>query len=233
MASIHSPDPDTHDALTGIPGSFEAACTALKLCRELRLVAAFNTVLSEEEVRNDGLAKLMDFARSLDCDYVQLIHPKPAGVWMGREEGMQLDEKLIKTIQHSHLRYNSPAMKEYPSLAAQVFEESSEILGCTSGGVDRFYVGARGEVQPCEFLNISFGNVNDEPFDTIFQRMRSFFRIPGCDWLCCTQAGAIHKAFQEHELKETPMPWKITQGLVGNWEKGEPTPAYRKLGIYR
>ncbi len=232
MVSIHSPDAEKHDAFTGVPGSFEVACETLKLCRRIDLVAAFNSVLSEKEVRHGGIRNLMELACDLDCDYVQLIHPKPAGTWMGREEGMQRDRELIRDIQQEHVRYNSRRMHKYPSLAAQVFEESKPVLGCTAGAVDRFYVNAYGEVQPCEFLNISFGNVNDEPFNDIYARMRSFFTFPCTDWLCCTQARAIHDLFQQHKLERTPLPWQITQELVKNWDRGEPTPLYEKLGIY-
>jgi MoaA/NifB/PqqE/SkfB family radical SAM enzyme len=233
MVSVHSPDRHVHDAFTGIPGSFDTACEIIKTCRQMNLVAAFNSVLSEEEIRNGGLDKLMDLARDLDCDYVQLIHPKPAGVWIGRKEGMQTEPALIQTLQQAHLRYNSRSMHSYPSLAAQVFEERKDVLGCTSGAVDRYYVGASGEVQPCEFLNISFGNVNEEPFEKIYERMRSCFRTPCCDWLCCTQADAIQRLFVKHGIQQTPLPWKVTQELVESWNRGEPTPIYERLGIYK
>ncbi|MFC1586904.1 radical SAM/SPASM domain-containing protein [Planctomycetota bacterium] len=232
MVSIHSPDPEKHDAFTGIPGSFETACNALKLCRQMNLAAAFNTVLSEEELRAGGLEKLMNLARELDCDYVQLIHPKPAGIWLGRQEGMQRDTELIRKTRQQHVYYNSREMHAYPSLAAQVFEEQESVLGCTAGAVDRFYINANGEVQPCEFLNISFGNVNDEEFNDILERMRNFFKVPGSDWLCCTQGEAIHELFQKHKLDQTPLPWEITRELVEHWERGSATPIYKRLGIY-
>jgi len=114
-----------------------------------------------------------------------------------------------------------------------VFEEREDVLGCTSGAVDRYYVGASGEVQPCEFLNLSFGNVNEEPFAAIYARMRSTFRTPCSDWLCCTQAEAIHRLFEQHQLKQTPLPWPVTRELVERWDRGEPTPIYERLGIYR
>jgi len=233
MVSIHSPAPRLHDALTGVPGSFDTACEILKQARQTNLASAFNSVLSQEEIENDGLARLMDLARELDCDYVQLIHPKPAGEWLGRTQGMQRDRSLIERIRQAHLRYNSGAMQDYPSLAAQVFEESEHVLGCTSGAVDRFYIGASGEMQPCEFLNVSFGNVRDEPFETVYARMRSYFAAPCCDWLCCTQAEAIHRLFQEQGLDRTPLPWPLTKELVERWDRGRPTPIYEKLGIYR
>jgi len=114
-----------------------------------------------------------------------------------------------------------------------VFEERKDVLGCTSGAVDRYYVGASGEVQPCEFLNISFGNVNEEPFEKIYERMRSFFKTPCYDWLCCTQADAIQRLFVKHGIQQTPLTWKVTQELVEAWDRGKPTPIYERLGIYK
>ncbi len=232
MVSIHSPDSHAHDDFTGVPGSFDTACAIIRECRALNLVAAFNSVLSEESIHRGGLEQLMDLARELDCDYVQLIHPKPAGVWLGRTEGMQTEQALIDAIRRAHVRYNSPAMRNYPALAAQVFEEKSDVLGCTAGAVDRYYVGASGEVQPCEFLNISFGNVNQEPFETIYSRMRSYFQKPGTDWLCCTQADAIRNLISLHGIVRTPVPWPLVRELVDRWDRGAPTPIYKRLGIY-
>ncbi len=233
MVSVHSPDPAIHDEFTGIPGSFDVACDALRLCRAKGVAAAVNCVLSEEEARNGGVDRLMELARDLEADYVQLIHPKPAGMWLGRSEGMQLDSDLIDAIRREHVRYNSKGMRNYPSLAAQVFEESESVLGCTCGGIDRFYVNATGEVQPCEFLNLSFGNVREEPFEVIYNRMRGFFPKPCTDWLCCTQAGKIDAMFKEHGLTHTPLPASITLELVNDIDCGKPTPIYERLGLYK
>ncbi len=233
MVSIHSPDAATHDALTGVPGSFEVACDALRLCHRMGLVAAANSVLSENEVRRGDLARLMDLTRDLGCDFVQLIHPKPAGAWLARTESMQQDAALVEDLRSEHLRYNGDAVEGYPALAAQVFEESPGMLGCTAGAVDRFYVNATGEVQPCEFLNISFGNVREEPFERILGRMRDAFRVPCTDWLCCTQAAEVARLLRENGLTRTPLPRILTEELVSGWGRGEPTPLYRRLGVYR
>ena len=233
MVSIHSPDAEIHDRFTGIPGSFQRAYDALKTCRGKGITAAFNTVLSEEEVKSGGIARIMELARDIDCDYVQLIHPKPAGTWLGRRDGMQTSESIKEAVCRKHMEYNSSKKQYYPSLAAQVFEESGNIFGCTAGAVDRFYIGAGGEVQPCEFLNISFGNVKEEPFKVIYKRMRSFFHKPCRDWLCCTQAESINDIFIKRNSIQTPLEWKETKNLVNSWHRGKPTPLYEKLGIYK
>jgi MoaA/NifB/PqqE/SkfB family radical SAM enzyme len=233
MVSIHSPDPERHDAFTGIPGSFDMAVEALRLCRRRNRSATINCVMAEDEIREGGLDRIMDLAKEHDCDFVQLIHPKPAGAWMGRCEGMQREEPLIRETQDVHRRYNRRSSRAYPALAAQVMEESHGALGCTAGGVDRFYVNATGEVQPCEFLNFSFGNVREEPFEEIFRRMRSYFPVPCSDWLCCTLGGAIADLIREKGIERTPVVWEHARELVESMHRGEPTPLYERMGIYR
>lgn len=233
MISLHSPEPEAHDAMTSVPGSFDQAVRALRMFKKAGLTTAINSVLSELEIRQGHLVRLMDFAKECQCDFVQLIHPKPAGNWLARREQMQTAPDVVAHIEREHLRYNSHAFRHYPALAAQVFEESPRVLGCTAGGVDRFYLNAHGELQPCEFLNISFGNVADEPFETVFARMRDAFREPGCDWLCCSQCDAIQAIAKQHNLRDMPLRWPQTRELVADWQRGPDTPIYKRLGIYR
>jgi MoaA/NifB/PqqE/SkfB family radical SAM enzyme len=234
MVSLHSPLPDEHDAFTGVPGSFDAACRALKLFGQSGAFTAVNCCPSAETIAGEKLVRVFDLARALGCAFVQVIHGKAAGGWLGQVDQVHGAPNLIARLRALHLAYNtSRAHREHPCIAAQVFDEDHRLFGCTAGGVDRFYVGADGEVQPCEFLNVSFGNVQDETFRTIFRRMRSHFRRPCSDWLCCTQAAFIAEIVRERGLARTPVPWEITREFVGSWDRGAETPLYRKLGIYR
>lgn len=233
MVSVHSTRPEVHDGMTGVPGSLDQAVRALRLFKEHGVVTAVNSVLPENELRAGGLDGLMEFARDLRCDFVQLIHPKPAGVWLDRRTDMQTDPDLLRRVRADHLRFNSRACPGHPSLAAQVFEEDASVLGCTAGAVDRFYLNAHGELQPCEFLNLSFGNVAEEPFAAILARMREAFREPCCDWMCCTQCGAILDSARRHGIQGLPLPWPQTKELVARWSRGPKTPVYDRLGIYR
>ena len=233
MVSVHSPEAGAHDAFTGVPGSFEVACEALRLCGEYGLIAAVNSVLDEDELRAGKLDELMALATELRCHFVQLIHPKPSGAWLGKEDGLQQDSDLLASIRARHREYNSGRHPQAPALAAQVFEEQPHVFGCTAGAVDRFYVNANGEVQPCEFLNISFGNLQEDSWQTILARLRAAFPTPGTDWLCCTQAQAIRELIDAVEPRRTPLLWSRTKELVATWDRGPQTPLYQRLGIYR
>jgi len=233
MVSLHAPDPETHDAFTGVDGAFDTASAALRLFHEQSIFTAINCCPSLEMVAGGGLERIFDLGRDLQTGFVQVIHGKASGGWLGRKDEISGSKAHIEKLCSLHLAYNRErALLDHPSVSAQVFEEGQDLFGCTAGGVDRFYLGADGEVQPCEFLNISFGNVNQEEFETIFKRMRSFFQTPGCDWLCCTQAEFIHDYWEEHGLQKTPIPWEHTQAFIRSWDRGRETELYRKLGIY-
>ena len=158
--SVHSPDAAVHDAFCNVEGAFDKACRCAREARKAGLAVAFNSVLGEEELRRGKLPELMALADGLDCHFIQLIHPKPSGGWLGRKEEMQEDEEILGQVREAHLHYNSSASPYVTALAAQAFEEQAQVLGCTAGAIDRFYVNANGELQPCEFLNISIINYN-------------------------------------------------------------------------
>lgn len=232
MVSMHGSTPEAHDAFTGRHGAFYLARQTLAWCDELGLGSAVNCVLTAEDMAAGTLPQIMDMARELRCGFVQLIHPKRAGKWLDNARLDEQESRLIEDAMHAHRYYNGWRRASYPALAAQAKEESSGLFGCTAGGVDRFYIGASGEVQPCEFLNLSFGNVNDESFPTIFARMRTAFPVPCTDWLCHTLAVEIADYMRDHNITTTPLSTSATLEIVSRMKRGGPTGLYKRMGIY-
>ncbi|MBN2642022.1 MAG: hypothetical protein JXR78_10225, partial [Victivallales bacterium] len=201
----------------------------LRDCRDAGMLTGFNTVLSNEQIMNGDIDKIMKLAAEHEFDYVQLIHPKPCGAWMGKIADFDLDKQAIAVACDAQRKYNSRHLGHMPVLTAQVFEESPEMLGCCCGGIDRFYIGASGDVQPCEFLNLSFGKLSDVSFETAYERMRKSFAVPCSEWTCCVRAEEI----AAHAGDELPIPWETTEKLVAGWKPGSSTRVYAKMGIYQ
>lgn len=233
MVSIHSPDPGVHDRFTGVDGSFETAVEAIRKFRDRGILAAINCCLSAEAYLRGELGRVIDIASETGCAYIQVIHTKASGNLLASDPFAGFTEELFAEMRQLHLDNNSIGGSGSTALSIQVFEEDESCFGCTAGGVDRFYLGSGGEVQPCEFLNISFGNVNEEPFEKIFARMRSYFSKPCADWLCCTQAGEINRLISESGTGATPLRWEHAKRLVEKWNRGKETRLYRRMGIYR
>ena len=127
-------------------------------------------------------------------------------------------------------RYNhDPAYAAYPAISAQILVEDRTRFGCTAGGTDRFYLNAKGDVQPCEFLNISFGNIAEEDFDAIYARMRRAFTPAGETWLCEACAAAISHAGKTQKTATLPLSKELSGQICGQWDRGKPTRLYERM----
>ena len=80
-----------------------------------------------------------------------------------------------------------------------------------------------------EFVNISFGNLNDVDYETAYSRMRKAFPVPCEEWTCERRAEEIAAKAGE----KLPLPWEESEMLVAGWKGGTPTKVYDKMGIYR
>ena len=67
--------------------------------------------------------------------------------------------------------------RNYPAVVYFQYYERSDIYGCLMG-LSHFYINSLGNVQPCIFLPVSFGNILEEDFPVIFKRMREAFPKP-------------------------------------------------------
>ena len=88
---------------------------------------------------------------------------------------LPMEEKcLITRGERQHLiaiarRFS--ALPDYPNIVAQSEVEGPDCAGCM-GAHSQFYMTAFGDVDPCDFMPLTFGNVRDDPLETIWQRMR-------------------------------------------------------------
>lgn len=229
MFSLHSPDAGVFNRFMGKESAWATMSNAVEMCHEAGIAVAFNTCLQRADFYNGNFEKLMDRTKELKAAIIQIIKPKPAGGWLesGVKPFSQEDVLHLKKLVN---KYNlEPDYKDYPSISAQIIEEDKEVFGCTAGGVDRFYINAKGDVQPCEFLNISFGNITDEKFEVVYDRMRSKFN-PGCECALCEKySGEILRLYKENDLKSLPLPADLSQKIYENWERGERTELYRRI----
>lgn len=233
MVSIHAMQESEHDAFTGIVGSFACACRTLELAHSLGVPTAINVVLQQEAIRAGGIEQMIHLAADLKCAYIQLIHPKPAGLWLehASELAKESANEVVQIAHRVHQRNNRIGGKG-PVLSAQVYEESPKGFGCTAGGIDRLYVNATGAVQPCEFLNLSFGNVRETPLPEIFNRMREAFPAPQNQWACSQWGAAIQHYRIEHGITETPLDATHTEAFLKRVMRTQQPDFYRRLRIY-
>jgi MoaA/NifB/PqqE/SkfB family radical SAM enzyme len=229
MFSLHTYDPHQLNVFMGSDDAWTTLEKGIKACHSVNVPVMFNSCLSRDDFYNGTFEKVMEQARVFGGVLIQVIKPKPAGGWLesGADKFTSQDIALAgeKMTGYNNLK----AFKKYPSIAPMIIDEDKEHFGCTAGGTDRFYINAKGDVQPCEFLNISFGNIATEPFEKIYKKMRATFVTSGDCWLCEKYSPVIAELFREHHLSSLPLPPDLAEKIITNMEQGNTPEFYDKV----
>jgi MoaA/NifB/PqqE/SkfB family radical SAM enzyme len=229
MFSLHSSTAEGLNEFTGNKNAWDNMVNAIYLSHKAGVGVTFNSCLQSQSFSDGTFEKIMDVAKGFNATLIQLIKPKPSGGWL--ESGVKMfSNEDVKTLKEKVNSYNQQKKyKDYPFVYSQLMEEETEMFGCTAGGTDRFYLNAKGDIQPCEFLNISFGNIHSDNFDTIYKRMRETFQIPGDCWLCEQNAKDIFKLFKESNAKSLPLSTELSEKIYKNWKRGNVPDFYAKM----
>ena len=163
--------PEIHDRNRGLAGAFATALRAIDIFKETGgIQVGVSAVVSREMIRNDEVEEFLGFLRGLGIDEAWLCEAKPsvAGFW---DPGLVIGEAEQRQIYRIQDRHNRRAGMTVNYLG---HFESRDHFGCNAGH-KMIFVDACGEVSPCVFTPMSFGNVRQRPLKEIFMGMKSRF----------------------------------------------------------
>lgn len=229
MFSLHTDTPEKMNAFMGNDEAWLSMAKGIAMCRTENIPVMFNTCLLPESFKDGTFERILDLQKQFGACLVQLIKPKTAGGWLhGQIEKFNAEDVAI--VKGKVTRYNQEKSNmDYPFVYCMLMEEEPEMFGCTAGGTDRFYINAKGDLQPCEFLNLSFGNIAVDDFDTIYYNMRSEFHTPGQCLLCDRFSSEIYQKYLENASSNLPLKPEVSEQIYARWNRGEPTEFYEKL----
>ena len=160
--SIDSPIPEKHDEYRGMEGSFEKAVQAVRNALDAGLKCAISTYATRESLENGEFEGMIRLGRELGATGVRYQLPTPAGRWLHN-----VDVKLTPE-EEEKLR----ELAEFPTVYRDFHfqtQASSQCRGIAAG--QYAYISPLGEIQPCSFMPLSFGNIREEPVKAILERM--------------------------------------------------------------
>lgn len=171
-------DEQKHDQIRG-KGSFENAVKALNLFNNEGILTYVNFCAHKEIINGDGLLKYFDFVKNLNISIIQLLEPRPCGGYLnnGFDNWLTLEDK-IRLNEFTILANKNRKYKNHPLVYYVAHIESKTQLGCHMGGLSHFYINSGGDVCPCVFFPVTYGNILSEDINTIFNRMRESIPFP-------------------------------------------------------
>ena len=167
--------PEEHNRLRGHAEAFENACKAVETFRKAGIYTCLSLVPPDDFLIKENFLKYYDLAKELGVAEIRVMERKPSGREACR--GVIAHSPILEQLQKD--LYHDENYKDYPPLSGlSTWLEKDPALGCQCR-FEYLFITSTGEVQPCEASEISFGNITQEPFQTIYNR-----GLPGLSSSC-------------------------------------------------
>ena len=169
--SLDHRNPDEHDRGRGYPGAYREAIRAIETFKTAGgIQVGISAVLSKELVRRDEAGSFLDFLEGLGIHEAWLSEMKPSVHPFWNESLLIGDEERRGLIRLQDERNANGGM----TVNYLGHFEAGEHFGCNAGS-KMIYIDAFGEVSPCVFIPLTFGNVRKKDVGTIYREMKSLF----------------------------------------------------------
>lgn len=156
--SLDSGIEEEHDQFRGKTGAYKSAMGAVERVLRHGMNVTIGTTVSHQNVRSEGLLKIMEFASQKRC-LLSLALAVPAGNWVANDDIIlnEEDRKLVDDYCKSSPFVRTDLGGNYKHFGCGAMKEI-------------MYITPYGEVLACPFLHISFGQVPNEPISAIRER---------------------------------------------------------------
>jgi len=158
--SLDSPDRHEHDENRKVEGIYDAAIEAIRCSVREGLSVNISYFVTRESLATDSLERTMDLGKRLGVDGIRILTPANTG-------------RLIEEREMKLTREEEDAMRARlePGFAFVERKDVTATHRCPAMGMECIYISPYGEVQPCIYVPVAFGNVREEPLEAIVRRM--------------------------------------------------------------
>ena len=238
--SIDGPDAASHDAFRGVPGAFASAMRGIEHLKNAGVEFQINTTVTRDNL--PVFKNIFNLCRELGASawHIFLLVPTGRGAALGTQVitaeeyekvlnwfydfRKQTDMHLKATCAPHYYRImRQRAKEEGLTVTPQTFGMDALTRGCL-GGIGFCFISHTGVVQPCGYLELDCGNINETPFPEIWRSSPQFLSLrdpsqyQGKCGVCeyhrvCGGCRARAQTMQGHFLKEEPLCSYIPRSL--------------------
>ncbi len=202
---------EVHDRGRNYPGAFRAALRALEIFRGAGLHTGASAVLSREMIVSGQCEHFLAFLRGLGVHEAWLSEVKPTAPAFWNEASVASEEErhALARLQDRYNRHGALTVNYLGHF------ESGEHFGCNAGR-KMVYIDAFGEVSPCVFTPVTFGNLRDRPLSDICREMSAAFRPSSTCFI-----NRNYRQVQAHAGSGGRLSAEETRSLMGDVAFGE------------
>lgn len=188
--SLDSMHEDKHNEIRGHSQAFQNALRAIRHSRQAGLYTVVQSVVQKNEVTREDLFGLFRLVKEHGAHEIRLHQPARAGSLLDSDEDDNVlfsdrDRQRLFALQFDANRkfFGFPKVSSFP------YTEGPEKFGC-GAGIMHSYITSRGEMTPCDFIPVSFGNLLTGDVKDIYNRMNE--AMGGMHMSCVSMQIAEH-----------------------------------------
>ena len=187
--SVDSSDPKTHDKMRGVPGLFDRAVEGLQQAISAGFSTGISCCMTPESFKDGELDRIIELAKGIGVHEVIVYDAVPTGRYAGRDD-LRGNNAWMEEMIASTVKYNEDSA--YPGILVYAYTTSHRSMGC-SCGVNYFYISPYGDICPCDFNHVIFGNALEKPLYEIWDAMTSLPEFGCTKWGYCRMKDPLLK----------------------------------------
>ncbi|TXT62650.1 MAG: Antilisterial bacteriocin subtilosin biosynthesis protein AlbA [Promethearchaeota archaeon] len=211
FVSIDSSNPLEHNRLRRREGLFQKAVEGIKRAKEAGLFVGISTYATRSGTEKNAYKKIYALAKELATHNVMLFDGVATGNMLHDTSELLTQEQREKIRSFSSYIFKHNII---PPLSSQSWQNSIEGylggIGCLAASI-QYYVSAYGEVTPCDFTPLSFGNIREESLKKIWKRMVKHPAYSYRSTCCRMQHPTFRKLFIDPIPKQAKLPYNINK----------------------
>jgi len=219
FVSIDSPIAEEHDDLRGMPNLFNSAIEGLKKAKSKGIFVGLSSYATRSATNKNYYKKIYALARKLGLHNLMLFDGVATGNLLKDTSEMLTSEQRedIRVFSQKIFKRNI-----IPPLSSQSWQNSIEGylggIGCLAANI-QYYVSAYGEVAPCDFTPISFGNIRDTPLREIWKKMVKHPAFNHRSTFCRMQNPDFRHLYIDPIPDNAPLPYSIEKLPLVDYRK--------------
>ena len=186
LVSLHGPDPASHDAFTGVPGSFRETTANVRRAASAGLTVNISTIITN--LNYNRIPEMIDLAQELGAKAIVFnrfltVHDSTLA---------PTEEQLITAMQAVDEARRAGAPVRFSVCIPQCFYPSSS-TGCLAG-VAYWTVDPWGNVRPCNHAPLLCGNILEQSVEEIWngEAMQRWREMIPSDCFGCLEFPRCH-----------------------------------------
>lgn len=198
-----------HNLVRGNTKAYQTALQAIRNASQAGLYTMVQKVAFKQDVDESKLMELFKLAKANGAHEVRLLEPIKSGELFDTDDEVFYTSEDRQELIDIQLRANK--QWNLPKITTFAYTESKEKYGC-GAGTQHSYISYSGELYPCDFVPLSFGNVKETGIRELWEEMNQVIGIPKSECF----AMQINQTLIENSMGKLPLNKEMSLEICQN-----------------